>query len=379
VDGTTTRAHLGINRPSEDSLQLELAGSWILGDGIPEISECTDQIEMLPALRIISFDSSRLDDWDNGLLVFLRHLKTHCSEQDITLDEGGLPEGARGLLNLATAVPVRDTGGEVEDNSMLSRIGSASIEVARISGDTLGFLGEVVLSFGRLFRGRARFRKADLGLLIQDAGAQALPIVTLINTLIGVIMAFVGAVQLQQFGAEIFVADLVAIAMVREMGPMMTAIIVAGRSGAAYAAELGTMTVNEEIDALRTSGFSPIDYLVLPRLLALGLMMPLLTVYADFMGMLGGLAVGVGVLDISWSAYLEQTKSAVSIEHFTVGIVKAMIYGHLVALAGCLNGIRSGRNASAVGAATTSAVVYGIVLIIAASAVTTIIFSIIGI
>jgi phospholipid/cholesterol/gamma-HCH transport system permease protein len=214
--------------------------------------------------------------------------------------------------------------------------------------------------------------------LIEEAGAQALPIVTLINFLVGIILAFVGAIQLQAFGAEIYVADLVAIAIVREMGPMMTAIIVAGRSGAAYAAHIGTMVVNEEVDALKTMGISPIDFLVTPRIFALSLMMPLLALYADFIGILGGALVGQSILNLPFRLYYTQTIAALNPTHFLLGLIKAGIYGSLVAIAGCLTGIHSGRSAAAVGASTTRAVVNSIVLIIVASAVTTIIYSLFG-
>ena len=165
----------------------------------------------------------------------------------------------------------------------------------------------MTLTFVRLFRMKVRFRAVDLFLLIQQSGVQALPIVTLISFLVGVILAFVGAVQLEQFGAQIYVADLVGIAMVREMGAMMTGIIMAGRTGAAFAAQLGTMKVTQEIDALTTMGISPLEFLVLPRMIALVLMMPLLCLYADVVGILGGAAIGVGMLDLSWTTYYHET------------------------------------------------------------------------
>lgn len=319
-----------------------------------------------------------MGEWDSGLLTFLKKIYEICDEKSVAVASDGLPSGIRGLLELATAVAKRETGREAGEDDLLTRVGNTTLEMKTSAGEMVGFLGEAFLSFLRLLTGKARFRRSDFWLLVQEAGAQALPIVLLINFLLGIIMAFVGSVQLKQFGAEIFVANLVAIAMVREMGPMMTAIIMAGRSGASFAAQLGTMTVNEEVDALKTSGFNPIDYLVLPRLLALAVMMPLLTLFADFIGMAGGLAVGVGMLDLSFIQYIEQTRTALSPKHFGLGLIKASIYGILVAIAGCMHGIQSGRNASAVGQATTSAVVYGIVFIIVSCAITTIIYSILG-
>jgi phospholipid/cholesterol/gamma-HCH transport system permease protein len=221
-----------------------------------------------------------------------------------------------------------------------------------------------VLALGALVRGRARFRVGDLLVVIQDCGPRALGIVSLISFLIGLILGFVGAVQLEQFGASIYVANLVAVAMTREIGCIMTAIVMAGRTGAAFAAQLGTMTTNQEIDALSTMGISPMEFLVLPRMLALILMMPLLTIYADLLGILGGAVVGLGMLGLGTTEYYEQTRSAVSLTDFFIGVSKSTVFGILVALVGCLRGMQSGRSAAAVGLAATSAVVTSIVLII---------------
>jgi phospholipid/cholesterol/gamma-HCH transport system permease protein len=215
--------------------------------------------------------------------------------------------------------------------------------------------------------------------LVQQAGAEALGIVTLISFLIGLILAFVGAAQLEQFGAAIYVADLVGVAMVRDVGALMTAIVMAGRSGAAYAAELGSMKVTQEIDALTTMGISPLEFLVIPRILALALMMPLLTIYADFMGILGGAFVGISMLDLSFTTYIQQTAGALSLHDLVGGLFKAAVYGILVALAGCLRGMQSGTSSSAVGVATTSAVVTSIVLIISACGAFAVIFYALGI
>ena len=230
----------------------------------------------------------------------------------------------------------------------------------------------------RLLLGKARVRRADLTLIIQECGAQALPIITLISLLVGLILAFVGAIQLRQFGAQIFVADLVGIGMARSIGAMMTGVIMAGRTGAAFAAQLGTMRVNEEIDALSTMGISPMEFLVLPRMIALTLMMPLLCLYADAMGILGGLFVGVTMLDLSAAEYINQTRNAVSMTDISVGLVNCAVYGVIVAVAGCLRGMQCRGSASAVGAATTSAVVTAILYIVIATAVLTVIFDVLG-
>jgi phospholipid/cholesterol/gamma-HCH transport system permease protein len=214
---------------------------------------------------------------------------------------------------------------------------------------------------------------------IQEAGVEAVPIVSLISFMIGMIFAFIGVMQLNMFGAGIYTADLVAVAMVREMAPIMTAIIMAGRTGAAYAAQIGTMKVNEEIDALTTLGFNSIDFLVTPRVIALIVMMPLLTLYSSLMGILGGMLVGLSMLDVSLVQYLEQTNAALKLNSLFGGLFKSIIYGSLVALAGCQQGIACGSSAMAVGQATTKAVVMGIVLIVVSASILTVIYINLGI
>ena len=231
------------------------------------------------------------------------------------------------------------------------------------------FVGDAALALGRFLRGKANFRWVDFFGIIQDCGPNALPIVTLISFLVGLILAFMGAVQLENFGAQVYVADLVAIAATREMGCLMTGIIMAGRTGAAFAAQLGPMRVNEEIDALVTMGIPPMDFLVLPRMVALILMMPLLTVYSDLLAILGGAFVGVTMLDLGLIEYLERTARALTLTNFVLGVSKGAVFGVLVALSGCLRGMQAGRSAAAVGLATTSAVVTAIVLIVVAEGI----------
>lgn len=227
------------------------------------------------------------------------------------------------------------------------------------------FLGEVLLSALRLLRGGGRFRLRDLMRIAAACGAQALPIITLVNVLVGAILAFVGAVQLIKFGAGIYVADLVGISVSREMAAVITAVVMAGRTGAAFAAELATMQTNEEIDALEVLGLNAIDYLVLPRVLALLVMLPLLYVYACFTGLLGGLVVGAGMLNLAPAAYLERSFDALTYAHLGLGLTKSFVFGALIAMTGCYAGIHAARNAAGVGVATTRAVVVGIVGVIA--------------
>lgn len=369
-----------VSRPSGETLEICFEGDWLIYADIPSFNSLVAAIEKHGPLSGMRFDSQALTEWDSGFLTFLLKLNTYCRERTIPIEVEGLPEGARRLLKLAMVVPERQ--GARRDGrraGWLARIGDATVVAVEAARDMLTFLGEVLTALWRLAIGRARFPMRDFWRLVQECGAQALPIVSLISVLVGLILAFVGAVQLKMFGAQIYVANLVGLGMAREMAPMMAAVIMAGRTGAAFAAQLGTMQVNEEIDAMVTMGISPIEYLVLPRMLALVLMMPLLCLYANLMGIAGGFIVAVGILDLPFKQYLVQTQNAVALNHFMVGLVKSVIFGIIVALAGCLRGMQSGRSATAVGEAATRAVVTGIVYIIVADAVITVICDIIGV
>jgi len=301
-------------------------------------------------------------------------------QRQIDTDQTGLPEGMQRLLALATVVPEREGAARsAKRTPLLARIGSRAISAATASREMIDFIGEAALAFIKMLRGQASFRWSDVLALMQASGSQALPIVSLISGLIGLILAFMGAIQLQQFGAQIYVADLVGIGMTREMGAVMTGIIMAGRTGAAFAAQLGTMQVNEEIDAYTTLGISPMEFLVLPRMLALVLMMPLLCVYADLMGVLGGMIVGVGMLDLGIVEYVNESKNALNLTHFFIGLFHSFVFGVLVAVFGCLRGLQCERSASAVGYAATSAVVTGIVSIVIATAIITLSCQVLGI
>jgi phospholipid/cholesterol/gamma-HCH transport system permease protein len=369
-----------VTRPTDDTLNLRLSGGWRIDQLTPSIGEMEKQLDSDPKVKKMTFNTSEIAGWDSSLLTFLMDLYKYCSQKHIAVDTDGLPQGVGKLIALATAVPERKGARKKSVRvPILDRIGTSAIELWQAASELLGFIGEAVVAFSRFLVGKASFRRSDLTLLIQECGVDALPIVILISFLVGLILAFVGAVQLEMFGAQIFVANLVGIAMVRVLGAVMAGIVMAGRTGAAFAAQLGTMQVNEEIDALKTMGMSPMEFLVLPRMLALVLMMPLLCVFADLMGILGGLIVGVGLLDIGLIQYINQTKAALNLNNFFIGIIQAGIFGVLVALAGCLKGIECGRSASAVGDATTSAVVTSIVAITVATAIVTLVCNVLHI
>ncbi|MGD1972389.1 MAG: ABC transporter permease [Desulfobacterales bacterium] len=380
TEKTIEPCELSFEKPAGDTLLVKLQGSWTIDQQLPSVKAVGQQIESDPAIKQIAFDTAALSGWDSGLLSFLTKIINQSSAKNITVNQEGLSEGIQKLLQLAFAVPERKGARkEAVREPVLQRIGESAIAAGQASIDTLNFIGEAFVAFLKFLVGKARFQRADLMLTMQQCGIQALPIVSLISLLVGLIFAFIGAVQLMMFGAQIFVADLVAIAMTRVMGAVMVGVIMAGRTGAAFAAQIGTMQVNEEIDALQTLGISPMEFLVLPRMLALILMMPLLCVYADLMGILGGFIVGVSMLDISTTQYINQTINAMNLYHFFIGIVHALVFGVLVALAGCLRGIQCGRSASAVGEATTSAVVTSIVAIVIATAIITIVCNLLGI
>ena len=303
-----------------------------------------------------------------------------CHKRKLPADWSPLPEGVRSLIQLAEAVPEK-TGArhEASHSTFIEELGHEAISYAQGLDDFLRFLGEVAIAFAKLAVGKARFRRVDLMIIIQDCGASAFGIVTLVTFLVGVILAFEGAVQLQQFGASIFVADLVGIAMSRDMGAMMAAIIMAGRTGAAFAAQLGSMKVTQEIDALTTMGISPLEFLVLPRVLALFLMIPLLCVYSDCLGVAGGAFVSATMLHIPLGTYLRETRAAVTLTDIFGGVFKAAVYGIIIAVAGCLRGFQCGNSSSAVGDAATEAVVTGIVYVIVACGLFAFIFNVIGI
>lgn len=266
-----------------------------------------------------------------------------------------------------------------EEGSFLARVGDRATKAYNGAQSLLDFLGEVALSFSRLFGGKAYFRRSDFIFIIQKSGADALGLVSLISVLVGMILAFVGAVQLRMLGAQAYIADIVGIAMVRVMGAVMTGVIMAGRTGASFAAELGLMQTNEEIDALKTLGVNPVDFLIVPRILALAIMMPLLTIYSDFMGILGGFIVSVGMFNIAPSEYMTHTQGAVRLNGLWIGIIHGFVFGIIVAVTGCLKGIRCERSAAGVGEAATSAVVAGITGIVIATAIITYVCQVLGV
>jgi len=361
---------------------LRLTGDWIACEtGIRSPTEIRDILDQADetTLRV---DVSSLGRWDIALIAFLKMLHESAGierPRPLPIDDSGLPDVARRLLDLASARAPEAAGAEVTHQSLTTRVGEAYFDTWSDIVDVATLVGETALRGAAAFAGRTRTRAVDVSQCVREAGSGALGIVALVNGLVGAILAFVGAVQLQRFGAGIYVANLVGIAVVREMAAIVTGIVMAGRTGGAYAAHLATMQGNEEIDALNVLGISVFDFLVLPRIAALVTMMPLLYLYGCAVGIFGGYLVSIATLDLTSASFLAQLRGAVAGTEFAIGLVKSVAFGALVALAGCHIGLRAGRSAADVGHAATSAVVAGIVGVIALDAVFAVCANVLGI
>jgi phospholipid/cholesterol/gamma-HCH transport system permease protein len=368
-------ARLTIRPKDPGVLLVEIAGDWLDRTGLPNISVVEKELASSGA-RALEFDAQGLGGWDSALMVRILAINDLCAKGKVEFRAKTLPSGLAKLIALSQAVPEKSDAARKEVKlSFLERVGESGLAAWSGGAAMLSFLGESVVASLKLVRGRAQFRWSDTLMVIQQCGPEALGIVALINFLIGMILAFVGATELAQFGASIYTADLVAVATVREMACIMTGIIICGRTGAAFAAQLGTMKVNQEIEAFQTFGISPFEFLVLPRMVALILMMPLLCVFADLIAIGGGFLVSTLMLDVAPKLYLDRTLESIRLATFLIGVFKGGFFGVIVALTGCLRGMQCGTNAAAVGQATTSAVVTGITWIIASDGIFAVICS----
>jgi phospholipid/cholesterol/gamma-HCH transport system permease protein len=372
TNSATSADSPGVNLSrNERMLELRLTGRWNVHDTRHrEIEALFAQLDREAPADSLRIDMSNVTSWDTSLLVVVARVQDWCSKHGVQFVRNSLPANVASLIALSEEVPERETGRKTKKpSSIFEIVGIDTLSIIGGFGTALEFAGETVLSLGRMLRGKAAFDWRLFWLTTQECSAQALPIVGLISFLTGLIFAFVGAIQLRQFGAGIYVANLVAVAMAREMGAIMTGIIMAGRTGAAFAAQIGSMKVSEEIDALQTLAISPMDFLVTPRLLALCLMMPLLVLYSNIVGILGGGLVGLTFLGISWTQYWNQTVSSMGLIDISTGLIKSAVFGVIVAMAGCERGMKCGNDAAAVGNSATSAVVLGITCIVASDAI----------
>ncbi|MGB1141160.1 MAG: ABC transporter permease [Halioglobus sp.] len=363
---------------NDEESSLHLFGDWSQGQHPRSFADLQSELRVQHPHRLV-VDGSGLGEWDSILMSYLLQCYNFCRAEGIEFSTRSIPEGVDKLLAVATAVdthvpPEEEPRSWLKALDPLATLGKAGDHLK----ESLAFVGEVTLAGVNLARGKANTRFSDFRHFCYQAGPDAFAIISLTSILVGMILGYLGAVQLQQFGAEIFVADLVVIGMLREMGVLMTAVVMAGRTGAAYAAQLGTMQTNEEIDAIKTMGISPMEFLVMPRMLALIVIMPLLTIYANLLGIVGGglVAGGMGIAPIQ---YITQGQGVVTGAHIAVGLIKAVVFAVLIAIAGCRAGINSGRSSAAVGEAATEAVVTAIVYLIVADAAINILFQQLGV
>lgn len=358
-----------------NALEITLKGDFIHYDETSGLYAAAKNKE----IRKIDVDGLAVGKWDSSLLLILFELHQIAETHHIRYEQKDLPEGLKRMLQLALAVPPHIETTKTLSADFLDRLGGWGWNIFTAFKKGLDFSLKNLGALWRFMMGQTVTRRVDFLFALQEAGPQAVAIVSLISFMVGLILAFVGAIQLKTFGAQIYVASLVTIGMIRIMGAIMVGIIMAGRTGASFAATLGTMQVNEEIDALKTMGIPISDFLVLPRMAALVLTMPLLTMLADFMGMLGGSFVGVFLLEIPSAEYWKYSWQAWTMTNFWVGIFHGFVFGFIISLCGCYYGINSGRNADGVGVATTKAVVAAIVWMIVATGIITFIFERMGI
>jgi len=372
VESSPVQAAPGVGLSREGGLlRARVGGGFALDALEPALDALRAEVEAGPP-QSIAFAAEGLPDGDSALVTFVHAGAVLARARGIALDLSGLPAGVRRLVALAESArtPAREPA--PYDDALTARVGRTALRSWATLSAALAFVGEVGVAAVHLLRGRSRVRRADLLNAVEVAGVSALGIVAFINFLIGAVIAFVGSVQLQQFGATLYVASLVAIAVTRELGALMTGMVMAGRTGAAFAALLGTMAVSEELDALDTMGVRPVDFLVLPRVIATVLMLPALVAYADVLGLLGGFFVGVTVLGLGPNEYVRQTATALAMRHVYIGLVKGALFGLVVSMTGCYYGMRAGRSAALVGDATTRAVVAGVVLVVVVDAAVTV-------
>jgi phospholipid/cholesterol/gamma-HCH transport system permease protein len=367
-------AKLESGPPGSECL-VKVGGDWRLSEPVPSWTGLLGK-RTATDVRVVPED---LGKWDTSLVLFLMHGRAWCAASKNDFHAEALPENLQRLLRQVAGMGAPKPMAQASVKSSWRLAGSLAKKGASHAKEIVSFVGECTLGFMSAVKKPCRFRWMDCLVEMQQCWASSLPIVSLVSFLVGVILAFQAAIQLRQFGAAIFVADLVGLAVVREMGPMMAAVIVAGGTGAGFAAQLGNMKVDEEIDALETLGISSVDFLALPRLLAVTVMMPILALYANVLGILGGMFVSATMLDIPAAAYWVETQARVGLSDVTSGLIKSLFFGLAVGLAGCLRGMKCDRSAAGVGTATSLAVVTGIMLIVMADALFALIFNVLGI
>ena len=347
---------------------IRLEGCWLKENKLPQV----EHVAIPKNANRLEFNCANITEWDSGLLAFLNKFVDYASKRGLTINLDSLPEGPRRLLRLARAVPQKETDISHEPVGWLHHIGQKAIYCIKIMLDINRFVGELTAGLLKFCVGMSRAKWSNIWDQISKAGYQSLPLISMIGFLIGLILAFIGSIPLKMFGADIFVASLVGIGVLRLMSPVMVGTVMAGRTGASFAAELGSMNTNDEIDAFEAMGVSPMEFLVLPRFIALTVMIPLLCLYSDLLGILGGMTVGLFYSNLTYLEFYRQMTTTTTINDLLVGLTTSFVFGVLISICGCYQGIKCGRNSTAVGQAATSAVVASIICMTIASAIITV-------
>lgn len=376
--GAPTEARLEVTQQAS-SLTLRLSGAWVTAS-VAIQDTALSQLDPGNASEAV-LDLSGVERFDTAGAWLVDRTRHQLERLGLAVTLEGVSAARRPLLE---KVEKRQACPEPPKPpaalpAILAELGASTFEAGRTAKEVISFLGLTVVVLLRNLAQPRRLRGTSLVYHLEKTGLDALPIVGLLAFLIGVVLAYQGADQLARFGAEIFTVNLVGVAVLREMGVLITAIIVAGRSGSAFTAQIGTMKVNQEVDAMTTIGLDPVEVLVLPRVLALVIALPLLTFYANIMGLLGGAVMATIVLDIDLLAFVRQLRDAVELSTFWVGMIKAPIFAFVIALIGCYEGLKVSSNAESVGLRTTRAVVEAIFLVIVLDAVFSIFYSVIGV
>jgi phospholipid/cholesterol/gamma-HCH transport system permease protein len=336
---------------------LRLRGEFALTDAPVIWRELRTHVDAAVRGNTLNIEMNDVQRVDGGIMALLAHLRAELHQRGVASEFLGASAPVQEIIHLYRGDVKVGRRKRHKPRGTLDQLGQATLAVLHELRSVLAFFGEMVLAAIAVVRAPRSANWGEVQPTMERSGADAVPIVLLVNFLVGLVMAFQASVQLKQFGANIFVADLIGISMTRELGPLMTAIVICGRSGAAFAAELGSMRVNEEVDALRTMGFGPMRFLVMPRMIALMLVMPILTLAADFVGVLGGLVVGLFSLELTTTAYFSQLQKAVKLWDVYSGMVKSVVFGLVIALISCQQGLATTGGAEGVGRRTTSAVV----------------------
>lgn len=365
--------------PDGEDLRLAAGGHWVIAQA--HAIEAALNAAPAGAARRISVDLGAVETMDTAGAYLIARWLRHAASQGATIDLRTANPAHGALIRrveLAQRAPLARPAHSALAR-LAFRVGRATIGLGQVAANLLGFFGLVSVTLGRTLVRPQRLRLTAVFAHVERIGLHALPILGLLSFLIGVVLAYQGADQLRYYGAEIFTVNLLGVSILRELGVLLTAIMVAGRSGSAFTAEIGTMKVNEEVDAMRTLGLDPIEVLVLPRIIAMAITLPLLTLYASLMSLAGGALMAMIVLDISLTQFLTQLREALVVTTFWVGMVKAPVFAFLIALVGCFEGLQVTGSAESVGTHTTKSVVESIFLVIIADAAFSILFSALGI